>query len=211
MSIVSLEGASAVGKTTTSNEVAKQINAYVVPEVNQLFERPIRASKTWYFERQIDRWKLAQKQLKRFDHIIFDGDLFHPFSYNWCFDFKIFDQNLDLIYAFFKEAIEAKEIEFPDQYYFLHTNNLNLKYRKENDLTRKRRNFEKHVKIAEQYKQYYESLNQFEDGYVQLIEAKTVQDNVDKIIKTFPANTAHVNSMDLLTNIQSVVSENHRA
>lgn len=210
MSIVCLEGASAVGKTTTSNEVAKHINAYVVPEVNQLFERPNRASKTWYFERQIDRWKLAQKQLSTFDHIIFDGDLFHPLSYNWCFDFKIFDQSLDLIYAFFKEAIESKEIEFPDQYYFLYTTDLNLKYRKENDATRSRRNFEKHVTIGEQYKHYYLSLNQYEHGYVQLIEAKTIHDNVDQILKTFTATPAQIHSIDLLANIRSMVSENHK-
>lgn len=61
MSLICLEGASAVGKTTTSNEIAKRTNTYIIPEVNLLFERPNEESKTWYLERQVERWMIAIK------------------------------------------------------------------------------------------------------------------------------------------------------
>jgi len=40
MAVICLEGASAVGKTTTCNAIARITNAYIISEVNLLFERP---------------------------------------------------------------------------------------------------------------------------------------------------------------------------
>ncbi|MFF2878415.1 hypothetical protein ACFVR2_19050 [Gottfriedia sp. NPDC057991] len=51
--IICLEGASAVGKTSTSLEIVKSTNTYVVPEVNLFFARPTGVSNTWYLERQV--------------------------------------------------------------------------------------------------------------------------------------------------------------
>lgn len=62
MAIICLEGASAVGKTTTSHEFARMKNTYIVPEVNLLFERPKSETNTWYLERQVDRWQIAQEK-----------------------------------------------------------------------------------------------------------------------------------------------------
>ena len=59
MSIICLEGASAVGKTTTSIAIAKKTNTYIIPEVNLLFERPTKETKTWYLERQVGRWQIS--------------------------------------------------------------------------------------------------------------------------------------------------------
>ena len=143
MSFICLEGASAVGKTTTSNELAKRTNAYIIPEVNLLFERPVVESKTWYLERQIDRWLIAQEKLETYETVILDGDIFQPLSYNWCFDFNIYNQSLDFIAGFYRNEIKEGRIRFPDKYFYLYTNQVNLKNRKENDITRKRGNFEK--------------------------------------------------------------------
>jgi adenylate kinase family enzyme len=101
MAVICFEGASAVGKTTTANEIAKKTNTYIIPEVNLLFKRPKNESKTWYLERQVERWHTAQEKLKQYDTVILDGDIFQPISYNWCFDFKLFNQNLDFIYDFY--------------------------------------------------------------------------------------------------------------
>lgn len=40
MGIIVFEGASAVGKSSTCRELEKNYGAYIIPEVNFLFERP---------------------------------------------------------------------------------------------------------------------------------------------------------------------------
>ncbi|HEY9650862.1 MAG TPA: AAA family ATPase, partial [Coleofasciculaceae cyanobacterium] len=87
MPLICLEGASAVGKTTTSKALAERYGAYIVPEVNQLFQPPTPEPIYWYFERQVERWTLAQSQLKNHDLVVLDGDPFQPLWYNWAFDF----------------------------------------------------------------------------------------------------------------------------
>lgn len=67
--ILCLEGASAVGKTTICKELEKQYSAYIVPEVNLLFERPVDEQKNWYLNRQVERWK-RRKVFKRNDILV---------------------------------------------------------------------------------------------------------------------------------------------
>lgn len=110
MSLICLEGASAVGKTSTSNEIAKRTNASIIPEVNLLFERPKVESKTWYLERQIERWQIAQEKLKTYDTVVLDGDIFQPLSYNWCYDFNIYKQNLSFIAEFYQNEIKDNKL-----------------------------------------------------------------------------------------------------
>jgi len=208
MAVICLEGASAVGKTTTSKEIAKISNTYIVPEVNLLFERPERETKTWYLERQVERWQIAQEKRKEYDLIILDGDIFQPLSYNWCFDFKIFNQSLEFIYEFYQKEIKAGRIKFPDKYFYLYTSQSNLRYRRENDKTRKRGNFEKHLEIIEPHQRYYEALNQFAPKFVQLIEAKNTNENVKTIINNLPQHPFHGNPDVLLDHITNWLNKN---
>lgn len=53
MGIIAFEGASAVGKSTTCRELEKNYGAYIIPEVNSLFERPKNEHRTWYFENKL--------------------------------------------------------------------------------------------------------------------------------------------------------------
>ncbi|WP_168188865.1 hypothetical protein [Thermoflavimicrobium daqui] len=50
MPLIRLEGASAVGITTTCQELAKRYQTDVVPEVNLLFEHPDPEPPNWYLE-----------------------------------------------------------------------------------------------------------------------------------------------------------------
>ncbi|MDB5084831.1 MAG: chloramphenicol acetyltransferase [Bacilli bacterium] len=59
MPLICIEGASAVGKTTTYREFARRYNAYLVPEVNALWKHPNPEPTYWYFERQVERWRIA--------------------------------------------------------------------------------------------------------------------------------------------------------
>ncbi|MBA2876592.1 hypothetical protein HNR31_003410 [Anoxybacillus caldiproteolyticus] len=58
-----------------------------------------------------------------------------------------------------------------------------MRHRKENDISRKRGNFEKHLGIAASHQRYYESLNNIVPNYVQLIEAESVDNNVEAIME----------------------------
>lgn len=208
MSLICLEGASAVGKTSTANEIAKRTNTYIIPEVNFLFERPKVESKSWYLERQIERWQIAQEKLKTYDTVILDGDIFQPLSYNWCYDFNIYNQNLDFIAGFYRKEMKEGKIRFPDRYYYLYTDQENLKYRKKNDNTRKRGNFEKHLEIIEPHQRYYNALNSFIPDYVQLIKAESIQGNILSITDNLSSHPVNLDSVELLENIINWLNNN---
>ncbi len=208
MPIICLEGASAVGKTTTSEGIAKITNAYIVPEVNLLFERPNDETKTWYLERQVERWQIVQNKLKKYDTVILDGDIFQPLAYNWCFNFEIFNQSLEFIYEFYLSEIMAGRIGFPDKYFYLSTSQANLRQRKEHDLTRKRRNFEEHLEIIVPHRRYYGALNERIPNYVKFMNTKSLRENIQMIINHLPSSSTNMNSKMLLNNIKSWLTNN---
>ncbi|WP_088078536.1 AAA family ATPase [Bacillus mycoides] len=184
MGIIAFEGASAVGKSTTCRELEKNYGAFIIPEVNFLFERPKKAHRTWYFEKQVERWNIAVQKSQQYELVILDGDIYQPLSYNWCFHFDIFNQPLSLIENFYKEKLIDREIGFPDQYFYLYTGDEELRKRKESDQTKKRRNFEKHLHISKAFQRYYENLNNVTDGYCKLIEAQSIRNNELEIMKS---------------------------
>ena len=83
--IVVFEGAPAIGKTTLSLSMA-ELGATRVPEVNELFERPVDEAKDWYLESQIQRWRLAKSKngLR-----ILDGDIFQPIWFSWMYPDRV--------------------------------------------------------------------------------------------------------------------------
>ncbi|PGM88157.1 AAA family ATPase [Bacillus cereus] len=169
MGIIAFEGASAVGKSTTCRELEKNYGAFIIPEVNLLFERPKNEHRTWYFEKQVERWNIAVQKSQQYELVILDGDIYQPLS---------------LIENFYKEKIINEEIGFPDQYFYLYTSEEELRKRKESDGTRKRRNFEQHLHIAKPFQRYYENLNNVTKGYCKLIGVKNVKTNEMEIIKS---------------------------
>ncbi len=197
MSLICLEGASAVGKTTTCREIEKSYNAYIIPEVNLLFERPKTESKTWYMERQVERWVIAQEKLKTYDVVVLDGDIFQPLCYNWCFDFKIFNQSIEFITEYYRNELLQRRIGFPDKYFYLYTDQENLRQRKENDVSRKRGNFNSHMSIVEPHQRYYISLNDLLPNYVQQIKAETIDNNLKVIMGDSSSTMVLDNSFSL--------------
>lgn len=77
-----------------------------------------------------------------------------------------------------------REIGFPDQYFYLYTNDEELRKRKEFDETKSRRNFEKHLHISKPLRRYYENLNTVTDRYCKLIESKSIKSNELEIVKS---------------------------
>ena len=184
MVLICLEGASGIGKTTTCRRLAELYNAYVIPEVNFLFQRPNPEPENWYLERQVERWKIAQEKLKSYDVVLFDGDIFQPIWYNWIYEGE-FPQTLPFLKDFYVNQMKRKQIGFPDVYIHLSTSETELRKRKENDTTRRRSNFEKHLSLVEPQKQHFQYMNTVSPNVVHFVDAVSIEENVKNILGIF--------------------------
>ncbi|WP_459500409.1 AAA family ATPase [Bacillus sp. C1] len=182
MTFICLEGASGIGKTTTCLKIAELYNAYVIPEVNFLFQRPNPEPENWYLERQVERWQIAQEKRKLYDIVLFDGDIFQPIWYNWIYEGE-FPQTLPFLKEFYVNQMKQKHIGFPDRYIHLSTSATELRKRKENDTTRRRSNFEKHLSLIEPQKQYFQHMNVVAPEVVHFIDAVSIKENVESIFE----------------------------
>ena len=180
MSVICFEGASAVGKTTTAASFKGKYGAFVVPEVNLLFEKPENESAEWYFERQVERSVIAQKQSETHHLVILDGDPFQPLWYCWAYNF-VGCQSLNFIEQFYWSRIKNKTINFPDFYIVFSTNEVELRKRKANDLSRLRRGFEKHLKIIQPQCRYFQAMQSFSPNRTIFLEAESIEINVELI------------------------------
>ncbi|ANF97822.1 hypothetical protein [Paenibacillus bovis] len=198
MTIISIEGASAAGKTTTSAALAIRNNALHIPEIAACWEKPEPIYPEWFFERQVDRWNMATRQ-EATTQVIIDIDLFQPFWYNWSFDFTLFDgQSLDFVERFYRPFISRQKIGFPDKYFILYTEEQNLRDRKANDATRLRRGFELNLKFIEPQKRYFQALNTFCPGLVCFVNSVDIESNVEQIQQELPCcSSDHRYSMEL--------------
>ncbi|MFC9708135.1 hypothetical protein ACFTRD_08235 [Paenibacillus sp. NPDC056933] len=159
MTIISIEGASAAGKTTTSAALATQNGAFHIPEIATWWKKPEQEYPEWFFERQLDRWNIAIEK-EQDGEVIIDIDLYQPFWYNWAFDFTLFDgQTLKFVEEFYRPLISQRKLGFPDKYFILYTNEINLRARKANDNTRLRRGFELNLKFIEPQKRYFQAFD----------------------------------------------------
>ena len=178
MTVICFEGASAVGKTTTSNALKDGGDSFVVPEVNQLFGRSDDEPVEWYFERQIDRWQFALEASKNYRLVVLDGDPFQPLWYNWAYDFVGW-QKLDFMERFYRSAIEAGLIAFPQRYFIFGTSETELRRRRASDATRQRRAFEIHLKMIEPQRRYFEAMQALSPGRIIFLQAESIESNAD--------------------------------
>ena len=178
MPIICFEGASAVGKTTTAKSFNEYYSAYVVPEVNELFTRPENESADWYFERQVERWTIAREQSKFYQLVILDGDPFQPLWYNWAYDFAGW-QDLDFMERFYQPRIRDKTICFPDLYFIFSADEPELRRRKTGDSSRQRSGFEKHLKMIEPQRRYFQAICDLSTNQVCFLETQTIASNIE--------------------------------
>lgn len=181
MSIICFEGASAVGKTALSAYLRDNYSAFVIPEVNLLFEGKETEPKFWYFEKQIERWKMAVEAAKNHKIAILDGDPFQPLWYNWSYNFD-FGEPLETIAGFYKEKLAAGEIDFPDRYFILTAESGELRNRKTNDALRTRKNFERHLRFIQPQIACFNFIKSISYDLVEFIENTEIEESAEKII-----------------------------
>lgn len=180
--IICFEGPSAIGKTKLSESLSDQFN--IVPEVNLLFERDETATKLWYYEKQVERYKLCKES----GHSsILDGDIFQPLWYNWIYGYPSGFPSKQETMDFYSQMIKEGHIQFPDLYILFQADENELRQRKEADGSRARRNFEKHLKLIEPQQKYFRFLADETDIDVEFIhytDFKTTEDLVTSLIQT---------------------------
>jgi thymidylate kinase len=157
VTIVCLEGPSAVGKTTAARTLAQAGKAIAIGEVNAIFSRPQRAPDTWYLERQVDRWQRALEAERTSPLVILDGDPFQPLWYNWIYPEDGLS-SLSELEDFYRPRIVSGELGFPDGYVILSASREELEKRRASDRTRSRRHFEKHLRLIEPQQRYFRAL-----------------------------------------------------
>lgn len=180
--IICFEGPSAIGKTKLSESLSDQFN--IVPEVNLLFERDETATKLWYYEKQVERYKLCKQSGQS---SILDGDIFQPLWYNWIygypFEFPSKQETVDFYFRMIKEG----HIQFPDLYILFQADEEELRQRKEVDDSRTRRNFEKHMKLIAPQQKYFRFLAEETDVDVEFVhytDFTTTEELVTSLIQS---------------------------
>jgi hypothetical protein len=160
-----------------------RVDALAIPEVNALFERPASASplSPWYFERQVDRMRMAVEEAERHSLVLLDGDPFQPLWYNWAYRFEGW-QPLAEMRAFYGSHIRAGRMRFPDRYVILQAGEADLRRRKEGDATRSRRNFESHLPLNSVVGRYFEAMSRTRPDWVRMVQATTIEDNVRAVL-----------------------------
>lgn len=193
MPIICFEGASAAGKSSLSKYLSENLNAYVIPEVNLLFQRTPNEPKFWYFEKQVERWELAVKASKKYQIVILDSDPFQPLWYNWAYDFDVL-QSLESVAGFYREKLADGKIAFPDRYFILTVNNDDLRNRKINDASRTRKNFERHLRFIKPQLAFFSFIKSINKDLVEFIENREIEKTAAKVINSIPLKHSNQDS-----------------
>jgi hypothetical protein len=186
VTIIAIEGASAVGKSTVCRILEAEFGFTRIPEVNELYSRGRDASSNWYFERQIDRWRMACEVSSTGRSAVLDGDPFQPVWYNWIFpDCGL--QPMAEVIGFYREKVNAGMIGCPDKYYVLTSTESELRRRKASDQRRSRRNFEKHLRLIQPQLAYFAAINNSAPGLVSVLASIDSREIAKVIASDSPA------------------------
>lgn len=186
MTIVAIEGASAVGKSTVCRILEAEFGFTRIPEVNELYSRGRDASSNGYFERQIDRWRMACEVSSTGGSAVLDGDPFQPVWYNWIFPDGGCQPMAEVI-GFYREKVNAGMIRCPDKYYVLTSTESELRRRKASDQRRSRRNFEKHLRLIQPQLAYFAAINNSAPGLVSVVASIDSREIAKVIASDSPA------------------------
>jgi len=178
--IVCIEGPSAAGKSTVAQYLVEHYGYHVIPEVNELFRGAQREGKNWYLERQVDRYQQAMAKSVAGACVVLDGDPFQPLWYNWIYPGY---EPLAQVIAFYRNAIKADIIAFPDFYVVLQVPVEQLTQQKRSDGTRQRRNFDRHLEMITPQCRYFEKLKVHGSVKVEMMANTNVGDTASRIVE----------------------------
>lgn len=196
MTILCLEGASAVGKTTVCTLLQVEHGFVRIPEVNELFVRSAHEAPFWYFERQVERWRMAHAISSSGRIAVLDGDPFQPLWYNGIFAQDAAQSMPDTL-AFYRAHVEQGSLRVPDMYYVLTATEQVLRTRKAADPSRSRRNFDKHLQLVAPQLAYFNAVKDAAPGRVRVLQADDARQCAEAIARDAVAVTQHNASTSL--------------
>ncbi len=201
---ICFEGPSGIGKTTLSKELDEEFLR--IPEVNELFSDELNEGGFWYYEKQVQRYKLSNSV----NNCIFDGDIFQPLWYNWTYHYPDDYFPLEKVVDFCRTEIITGNIQFPDLYIIFHTSLKDLKLRKEGDHTRRRSNFTKHLKLLESQPKYFGYMKKKFPFQVQFIEYSSILQAKEEVLIAIELRRKQpiYNSLSVLTTMAEWLSLN---
>ena len=172
---ICFEGPSGIGKTSLAAYLKDDFT--VIPEVNVLFKEEINEGGFWYFKKQIERYQMSLRSGK----VIFDGDIFQPLWYNWSYGYPEGYFSLEKMHPYYSKIIREGKFSFPDIYFIFYASESVLRQRKEKDKTRRRKNFEKHLKLLETQRKYFGFMQECFPDLVVFMEFNTVESTAKKV------------------------------
>lgn len=185
MITICLEGPSAVGKSSLSEALVAEGNALAIPEVNQLFLKPITPEPNWYLCRQQERWEMASRSSSKTSLAILDGDVLQPLWYGWAYRFSSHSSLSELV-AFYRPLIASGELSFPDAYFVLECSAEELRARRLSDTARARRNFERHLEFIEPQRRYFQALKDLDPALVHWLPTGTISSITEEVRRLSP-------------------------
>ena len=155
--ILCVEGASAAGKTTLAEALAREAGATTVPELDTTGAPPVAESAAWYVERHVEQWQRAQSAAAVASLVVLDGDPFKGLWYNWVFGDAGWP-GVGVVAPLYQRHVERGALAFPDLYVVLEASEGQLRQRRQGDATRWRRNFETHLRLVQPQRRYFAAL-----------------------------------------------------
>lgn len=190
-----------MGKSTLARYLEEHFGFLRIPEVNELFRETRREGPTWYFDRQLDRYGLAASAGRAGRSAVLDGDPFQPLWYNWIY--PEFGPVADAV-RYYSNSIADARIAFPDCYVVLAAPPKALKDRKDGDDTRRRSNFERHLKMIEAQRRYFTALRDKAHGTVRFLDNIRIEETAERIAGL--TDRSSVRSADALSLISDWLS-----
>ncbi|MEM7019996.1 MAG: hypothetical protein AAF512_21985 [Pseudomonadota bacterium] len=185
--IIALEGAPAVGKSTTAKYLAKEHGFYRVPEVNELFPtRPDPEPKDWYRARQLERFEIAAAN----QNSVLDGDPFQAIWFSWLYPGRGFADWSEVM-AYFQA--HAESIPLPSFYGFLYIDS-EVRYERERGREMKRghsherflQKWNRYADITGPHQAIFEAMAVEYPGWVVSLKTNDLPQVVNALLNTQP-------------------------
>lgn len=185
------------------------MGAAVVSELDGAGAPPIQESASWFVERHVANWSSALEMARSSPLVVLDGDPFKGLWYNPVFREEGWPP-VETMAALYRNAVERGQLEFPDMYLVLSASEIQLRERQASDSSRKRRRFEKHLRLVEPQRSYFAHLQSLSPERVQFLDTAVRINVVGAALANLPSHgVAAGTSVDLLADMAAFASEMH--
>ncbi|HEX6367924.1 MAG TPA: hypothetical protein VF006_03255 [Longimicrobium sp.] len=184
--IVSLEGPSAVGKTTLAAALARAAGAAVIPELDASAAPPIAESAAWFVDAHAAQWRRARALTARAPLVVMDCDPLKGLWFNWVFAEHGWP-GIGVQAPLHRAHLRRGTLAFPDLYVVLLATEAQLRARRAGDPTRTRRNHEMHLRLIDPQRRYFQALRAADPPRVLLLETGDQAVLVERVLAAVEA------------------------